>query len=77
MDSSWYSKRATLSAIYASTEVFMITDSSTDFTETEQFLDRRLEEGKVIGSRVKDVEQWVGFNTMGLINLLRSKGARI
>ncbi|MCJ1350335.1 MAG: Ubiquinone biosynthesis protein coq9, mitochondrial [Icmadophila ericetorum] len=40
VDSSWYSKRATLSAIYASTEVFMITDSSTDFTETEQFLDQ-------------------------------------
>ena len=77
MDSSWYSKRASLSTIYASTELFMTTDSSRDFADTEQFLDRRLEEARVVGSMVKDVGKWVGFNAMGVINLARSKGARI
>ena len=77
VDSSWYSKRASLSTIYASTELFMTTDSSRDFADTEQFLDRRLEEARVVGSTIKDVGKWVGFNAMGVINLVRSKGARI
>ncbi|MCJ1253971.1 Ubiquinone biosynthesis protein coq9, mitochondrial [Lignoscripta atroalba] len=46
VNTSWYTKRASLSAIYSSTEIFMTTDQSTDFAETEEFLDRRLDEAK-------------------------------
>ena len=77
VDTSWYSKRATLSAVYSSAEVFMTTDSSPNFIETEQFLDQRLEEVKVIGRAAGDVGQWMGFTGMSFFNMLRSKGARI
>ena len=77
VDTSWYTKRATLAAVYSSTELFQTTDTSPGFVETESFLDRRLEESRVIGGAVRNVGQWVGFTGMGLVNVLRSKGVRI
>lgn len=77
VDTSWYTKRASLSGIYASTEVYQTTDQSTDFKDTEQFLDRRLEELRVMGSAVSNTSEWVGFQSGALVNLLRSKGVRI
>lgn len=77
VDTSWYTKRATLSAIYSSAEIFMTTDTSANFTETEEFLDRRLEEARVVGAAVGNVGQWVGFTATGFVNLLRNKGVRI
>ncbi|ORY95867.1 rpsU-divergently transcribed protein, partial [Syncephalastrum racemosum] len=41
-DFTWYTKRAELASIYASTEMFMIQDTSPDYTETYAFLRRRL-----------------------------------
>ncbi|KAI9779681.1 MAG: Ubiquinone biosynthesis protein coq9, mitochondrial, partial [Peltula sp. TS41687] len=41
-DTSWYSKRASLSTIYASTEFYMTQDRSPKFLETKQFLERRM-----------------------------------
>ncbi|KAK4545057.1 hypothetical protein LTR36_003608 [Oleoguttula mirabilis] len=77
VDTSWYTKRASLSAIYAATEVYQTTDKSTDFKDTEQFLDRRLEELRVMGGAVGNTLEWVGFQGGALVNLLRSKGVRI
>lgn len=42
-DVNWYSKRATLSAVYASTVLFWLGDSSDDHADTWAFVDRRLE----------------------------------
>ena len=77
VNTSWYTKRASLSAIYSSTEIFMTTDQSTDFAETEEFLDRRLDEAKSVGSTMANVGQWVNFTGHGVVNVLRSKGVRI
>lgn len=77
VDTSWYTKRASLSAIYAATEIYQTTDQSTDFRDTEQFLDRRLEELRVTGGAVSNTLEWVGFQGGALVNLMRSKGARI
>ncbi|KAF2770388.1 ubiquinone biosynthesis protein COQ9 [Teratosphaeria nubilosa] len=77
VDSSWYTKRASLSAIYAATEMFQTTDQSTEFRDTEQFLDRRLEELKTVGGTVSGTLQWAGFQAGSLMNLMRSKGVRI
>ncbi|KFH42898.1 Ubiquinone biosynthesis protein-like protein [Hapsidospora chrysogenum ATCC 11550] len=77
VDPSWYTKRATLSMVYSSTELFMTNDRSPGFTETNQFLDRRLEEVKSIGSSIGSIGQWVGFTASAGLNVLRSKGARI
>lgn len=42
-DINWYSKRATLSAVYGATVLFWLGDHSDDSQETWAFLDRRLE----------------------------------
>ena len=41
-DLNWYSKRATLSAVYTATVLFWLGDTSEDSAETWAFLDRRL-----------------------------------
>lgn len=42
-DINWYSKRASLSAVYGSTVLFWLGDTSTDQQATREFLDRRIE----------------------------------
>lgn len=42
-DLNWYTKRATLSAVYGSTVLFWLGDDSTDHQATWDFLDRRIE----------------------------------
>nr|WP_245830517.1 COQ9 family protein [Planktotalea arctica] len=41
-DSNWYSKRATLSAVYSATVLFWLGDQSEDHADTWAFLDRRI-----------------------------------
>ncbi|USW55862.1 Putative ubiquinone biosynthesis protein COQ9 [Septoria linicola] len=77
VDSSWYTKRGTLSAVYASTEVFQTRDQSTDHKDTAEFLGRRLQEVRVMGSLVGGTAEWVGFQAGAVVNLLRSKGVRV
>eukprot|EP01114_Cavostelium_apophysatum_P017901 TRINITY_DN5410_c0_g2_i1.p1 TRINITY_DN5410_c0_g2~~TRINITY_DN5410_c0_g2_i1.p1 ORF type:complete len:286 (+),score=34.06 TRINITY_DN5410_c0_g2_i1:49-906(+) len=38
----WYTKRATVAAIYSSAEIFMLTDASPGFKDTFAFVERRL-----------------------------------
>lgn len=40
---NWYAKRAAIAGIYASSELFMLTDKSAGFTDTWEFLDRRID----------------------------------
>jgi ubiquinone biosynthesis protein COQ9 len=77
VDSSWYTKRASLSAIYSASEVFMTQDTSTDFRDTEKFLDDRLEDVGKLGGIVGGLGEWVGYTGHSVVNVLRSKGARI
>ncbi len=41
-DASWYTKRASLAAVYVASELYMITDKSPDFQDTWAFVDRRI-----------------------------------
>jgi ubiquinone biosynthesis protein COQ9 len=77
VDSSWYTKRASLSTIYATTELFMTTDKSTGFKDTREFMERRFRDNQVLGSVVGSVGQWVGFTAHAGINVARSLGVRI
>lgn len=43
-DANWYTKRATLSAVYAATVLFWLGDDSPGSAETWSFLDRRIED---------------------------------
>lgn len=42
-DVNWYTKRATLSGVYSSTVLFWLGDTSEGYTETWNFLDRRID----------------------------------
>lgn len=77
VDFSWYTKRASLAAVYASSELFMTTDTSKDFVRTEEFLDRRLDGAQKAGSAVGGFTQYVGFWAGNSLNLARSWGMRI
>lgn len=77
VNTSWYTKRLALSTIYASTELFMTTDNSTNFAETDAFLSRRLKESNSLGNKLRDTGAWLNVQGMGVVNGLRSKGIRI
>jgi ubiquinone biosynthesis protein COQ9 len=77
VDSSWYTKRASLSAIYAATELFMTTDKSPNFIDTREFLERRFNDVQVVGTMGGTLAQWAGFTVHAGLNVLRSKGVRI
>ncbi|KAF8449707.1 COQ9-domain-containing protein [Terfezia claveryi] len=73
VDTTWYTKRASLSAIYASTELFMTQDTSPDFICTWKFLDRRLEDIQALGKATSEVGDYFGFTANAVMNILRSK----
>ncbi|KAL2115016.1 hypothetical protein VTJ04DRAFT_10679 [Mycothermus thermophilus] len=77
VDPSWYTKRASLSAIYAAAELFQTADTSPQFRETRAFLRRRLAEAKQARYVARSVGEWVGFTAGSVVNILRSKGVRI
>lgn len=77
VDNSWYSKRALLAGVYASAEVFMMQDRSPAFAETDQFVERRLQDVGRIGYGVASVTEWVGFTGTASVNVLRSWGVRV
>lgn len=77
VDSSWYTKRASLSSIYAASELFMTTDKTDGYKETRAFMERRFGDVQVVGGAVGSLGQWVGFNARAGLNVLRSKGARV
>jgi ubiquinone biosynthesis protein COQ9 len=43
-DANWYSKRATLSAVWAATVLYWLGDDSPDHTDTRDFIDRRIDD---------------------------------
>ncbi|MCJ1462804.1 Ubiquinone biosynthesis protein coq9, mitochondrial [Pseudocyphellaria aurata] len=77
VDTSWYTKRAALSAIYASSELFMTQDTSPDFADTEAFLHRRLDGAEKAKDTIGMMGTWIGVQGIGLVNILRSKGVKI
>lgn len=77
VDASWYTKRATLSAVYSASDVFMTQDRSKDFAETEQFVDARLADITKVGGVIGALGEWVGYTGHSAVNVLRSKGVRI
>lgn len=59
-DFSWYTRRATLGAVYSATVLFWLEDESDDGAETRAFLRRRLGDvGRVTGAR-KRLTGWLG-----------------
>ena len=77
VDASWYTKRASVASIYAASEVFMTQDKSTDYRDTQQFVEDRLKDVQTVGSWMGNAMEWIGYTGWASVNLLRSKGFRI
>lgn len=77
VDFGWYTKRAQLAAVYAATETFMTTDSSKDFEETREFLDRRLGDARVVGSVAGSAVSYAGWWAGNGVGLMRAWGMRV
>lgn len=77
VDVSWYTKRMSVAAIYASAEVFMTRDESPGFAETEAFVKRRFEDTSAVGDKLGGVKQCLGFMGSTAVGLGRSWGLKI
>ncbi|KAF1334756.1 Rpsu-divergently transcribed protein, partial [Globisporangium splendens] len=74
-DASWYTKRALLTGIYASTELFMLSDQSPGFQDTWSFLDRRIDETITLGElpqNVGEVAAMAGVAAQSLLSAVTS-----
>jgi ubiquinone biosynthesis protein COQ9 len=77
VDASWYTKRLSLSAIYASAEVIMTQDSTANLAATEAFMIRRIEDSKAIGEKAADAKRYLKFLAGTAIGLGRSWGLKV
>ncbi|KAH8701868.1 COQ9-domain-containing protein [Talaromyces proteolyticus] len=77
IDASWYTKRLSLSTVYASSEVVMTQDSSSGFKYTEEFVERRFQDNSTIGSKIGGVKSYLGFMAGTAVGLGRSWGLKI
>ncbi|KAJ9655623.1 Ubiquinone biosynthesis protein coq9, mitochondrial [Neophaeococcomyces mojaviensis] len=77
VDFSWYTKRAQLSAVYASSETFMTTDQSPGFRDTEEFVERRLGDAKTVGGAAGGFTDYVGWWAGNGLGLARAWGMKV
>ncbi|KAL4936123.1 hypothetical protein BDV06DRAFT_205612 [Aspergillus oleicola] len=77
VDASWYTKRLSVSAIYASAEVVMTRDTTPDLSATEAFVTRRVEDSKALGEKLSGAKQCLGFLGSTAVGVGRSWGLKI
>nr|CCA20616.1 ubiquinone biosynthesis protein COQ9 putative [Albugo laibachii Nc14] len=65
-DMSWYQKRAILLGIYASAELFYLTDTSANSEETWNFINRRIEETITLGNLPQNLQDVAGMTMSGI-----------
>ncbi|KAK3808287.1 MAG: rpsU-divergently transcribed protein, partial [Benniella sp.] len=53
-DMNWYTKRASLAAIYSTTELYMTTDKTPNYEATQRFLDRRFDDAATLGKATNE-----------------------
>lgn len=57
VDMNWYTKRGLLAGVYVSTELYMLTDSSPDFYDTWEALQRRLDDVHAAGGAARELSR--------------------
>lgn len=69
VDYNFYTKRTLLLGVYASTELFMLTDKSKDFVETWKFLDRRIDEVLSFGFNIHNLKNFAFAAGKGILDM--------
>eukprot|EP01132_Coremiostelium_polycephalum_P000819 gene819-1025_t len=72
-DFDWYSKRGLLAALYTSSELFMLSDTSAEHSNTWRFVDDRVDDLINVLKFKNDCEQTVSFAASSLLGLLQKK----
>lgn len=67
LDYNYYTKRTLFLGVYASTELYLLTDQSEGHAETWHFLQRRIDDVLEIGSAV---HRWKNFSTATLSGVM-------
>ncbi|KAG0365629.1 COQ9-domain-containing protein [Gamsiella multidivaricata] len=76
-DMNWYTKRASLAAVYTTTELYMTTDKTPNYEATQRFLDRRFEDAATVGKATNEMLQIAEFGAKSVFGILNSKGFRL
>lgn len=76
VDFKWYSKRFSISTLYIQSELFMLNDKSEGCNDTIKFVDERLNEVEKAGYIYNSVEEWLFFNAVSIVNIVKSQLAR-
>lgn len=76
IDFKWYSKRFSISGLYVQSELFMLNDSSDDCYDTNKFVDSKLKEIDTAGYIYNSMEEWLFFNAVSTVNIIKSQLAR-
>lgn len=75
-DFSWYSKRATLAAVYSATLLYWLDDESENAADTWGFLRRRLDDVRAIPQLRQRIEGFVNGRKAGFAGLARQFRSR-
>ncbi|CAO0789867.1 unnamed protein product [Mucor circinelloides] len=75
-DMNWYTKRASLAAVYSTADLYMTKDSSPNYAETERFLKRRLDEAAWVGSSARQLGTMLTFGAKSMLSALANRGGR-
>lgn len=67
-DIDWYTKRASISAVFASAELYQ----SVNPKGVTKYLQRRLQELETMHNVTSNVSEWLAFNTRASFNVLKS-----
>ena len=62
----WYSDRASIAALYSACELFMLTDTSPNFTDTKVFVEKRVSEMAEVAKTVEEVGGFAAMAAKGL-----------
>ncbi|KAI8365645.1 COQ9-domain-containing protein [Choanephora cucurbitarum] len=75
-DFNWYTKRASLAAVYSATDIFMTQDLSPNYIETERFLSRKLDQANWIGSSARQLGTMLEFGARSMLSAVANRGGR-
>ncbi|EGC40036.1 hypothetical protein DICPUDRAFT_44820 [Dictyostelium purpureum] len=72
-DFDWYAKRGLLAALYTSSELFMLSDTSFEHQNTWRFVDDRVDDLIKVVKFKNDLEQTVEMGISTILNKLHNK----
>ncbi|KAI8976802.1 COQ9-domain-containing protein [Pilobolus umbonatus] len=69
-DMNWYTKRASLAAIYSATDLFMTQDMSPHFIESERFLENKLKQASLLDSSTRQLGMMLSFGAKSMASMI-------